>query len=227
MTQQTIPPREAAPRDRQERPSLRSVVSGAIHNLYRQLSAEDSGQASAARAALSRLRRAVGRTPKQDPMAWSVTLEQTVPLLTEWSDAAGDEPTPQEYGAFTALTLYAMHQQGNRQPMHSSEHDFSFAVGELARISESDSIKPRFDALIAATAPAARAYHLRTLVSLLSSKGIPLDYGRLAEDLSVLQRPDRSHGVVLRWGRGFAVGFMPPKKQKEEQDADKEPRKTA
>lgn len=208
-------PQEQSTSNPQETPekaaTLYSVVSRTVQTLYRQLSGENTRYAASTRATLSRLRQAVGRTPEQDPLAWSVVLDQVVPDLPEHLLGRGDAASPSETGAFLALTLYALHQRGNSASMHTSRTDLGYAVGRLAQKTDSGSIKPRFDALMAARTPAATAYQLRSLISLLSSAEIPLDYGRLAEDLAALRNPVRRQGVLLRWGRGFARGYQEKK----------------
>lgn len=187
--------------------SLRAVVARTIHVLYQQQTGENPGLAAAARATLARLRHAVGRTPEKDPLAWSVVLEQVLPDFPEKFQWKKDEPTPEESAAFTALTLYALHQRGNTQPMYESGMELGRSVGRLAHGAGSGSIKPRFDALMAARTDAALAYQLRSLIALLSSHGIPTDHAQLAEDLVRLKLPSRRDGVLLRWGREFARGY--------------------
>lgn len=198
-----VPEGGAASRD----PSLRAVVGRAIRILYLQQNGDNPGHAAAARATLARLRQAVGRTPEKDPLAWSVVLEQVLPDFPEKFMWKKDEPTAEESAAFTALTLYALHQRGNQQPMYESGMDLGRSVGRLAHEGGSGSIKPRFDALMAARTDAALAYQLRSLIALLSSHGIPTDHAQLAQDLVLLKRPGRRDGVLLRWGREFARGY--------------------
>ena len=164
-------------------------------------------QAASSRAALARLRQAVGRTPEKDPLAWSVVLEQIVPDFPARFLGQSDEPSPQESATFTALTLYALHQRGNTQRMYEPDMALGRSMGRLAHGAGSGSIKPRFDALMAARTDAALAYHLRTLTALLSSHGIPTDHALLAENLVKLKNPSRRDGVLLRWGREFARGY--------------------
>lgn len=189
------------------KPSLRAIVGRTICALYQQQSGENPGHAAAARATLARLRQAVGRTPEKDPLAWSVVLEQVLPDFPTRFLGRGDEPSPQESAAFIALTLYALHQRGNTQLMYEPKMNLGRSVGRLAHSAGSDSIKPRFDALMAARTDAALAYQLRSLIALLSSHNIAADHAWLAEDLVKLKRPSRRDGVLLRWGREFALGY--------------------
>ena len=45
-----------------------------------------------------------------------------------------------------------------------------------------------------------RLLQIRSLVSLLRSKELACDYGKLASDLRALMNPKRRPGVLLRWG---------------------------
>lgn len=101
-------PQEQSTSNPQETPekaaTLYSVVSRTVQTLYRQLSGEDSRYAASARATLSRLRQAVGRTPEQDPLAWSVVLDQVVPDLPKHLLGRGDAASPSSLGASCTRT---------------------------------------------------------------------------------------------------------------------------
>ena len=47
------------------------------------------------------------------------------------------------------------------------------------------------------------SYHLRKIVYLLKSEKIPLDYGKLATDLYLLQYDEYASSVKLQWARDF------------------------
>ena len=119
-----------------------------------------------------------------------------------------DEPSRAEWAAYTALTCYAVHQQSQSRPMHVPGTSFGEAVGRLVPRT-SESVKARFDALLTAAGFPAVRYHLRSLVTLLRSEGIPFDYGRFAEDLARLQDPRARDRVLLAWGRDYVKGRHP------------------
>ena len=47
------------------------------------------------------------------------------------------------------------------------------------------------------------AVHIRGIVQLLKSAGIPLDYVKLAEDLYVLQIPEAKSRICLKWAEDY------------------------
>jgi len=79
----------------------------------------------------------------------------------------------------------------------------------LVARSDSESLKPRFDAMVLASDPTARAIHMRSLIALLRGQELGFDYGGLAADLRSLERPDRRSRVLMRWGRDFARAARP------------------
>lgn len=111
-----------------------------------------------------------------------------------------------EQAVFDALVLFAVHQQSRRAPMHHPGVSVGDAVRRLAHEPGSTreldpAVMRRFHAMGTATNHARRVDLLRSLVTLLRSRDIPLDYGRLSRDLYLVQRPASSGGVLLRWAR--------------------------
>ncbi|GAA2833676.1 type I-E CRISPR-associated protein Cse2/CasB [Crossiella cryophila] len=156
---------------------------------------------SAEVAALARLRRAVGKP------AGSVADVQRYTLSPAFaSPDAGDDPTPGEIAAHTALTLYATHQQSRGKRMHQRGRRLGAAVRQLHPQEPTDPPSPvlrRFQTLGTSESFTELLHHLRGLVQLLRSQDIALDYGLLAEELLRWQRPDGAASVRLRWGRDF------------------------
>lgn len=204
----TVPPEttqvEASP------PSLRRAVSSAAHRLQHGLLSQDPRLEARSRSVLSQLRRAATTDPGADPFGWWAVSEEVLGDLPAGEAGRGDEPSTTEWAAFTAITLFAVHQQSQQAPMHTSGVDLGKAVGTLRRRTASGSVKQRLDAVMLAPTPHALRYHLRSLITLLASHGIGLDYGRLAEDLRALRHPRSRPGVVVRWGRGYAAGLQSP-----------------
>ena len=159
---------------------------------------------------LANLRRGIGKHPGSVPEIFEITLdgmpEQYVNASMEASDA--------EWAAHTALTLFALHQQGcdiKIKCMNQEGTPFGKAIRKLAS-NEDDlpRVKKRFDSFVTSENKEETAYHLRGLVQLLKSGEIPLDYPALAEDLyKFIKYPDN---VRLKWGRDFY------RYQKEEKD---------
>jgi CRISPR system Cascade subunit CasB len=104
-----------------------------------------------------------------------------------------------------ALTLYAIHQQSQTASMHRAGYGLGRSVRALVLPDKSNekAVRRRFEALGTASTFAELMGHARGLVRQLRSAAVPLDYGRLADDLAALQDPTAAAGVRLRWGREY------------------------
>lgn len=180
-------------------PEKQSFYNSIATALYKLQAAYERGD----RATLATLRKAAGKTPEKDPLAWSYALDTLLPDFAY--TGTKDEANNAERAAFTALSLYALHQRSLGRPMHLvGKKSLGTAVAELTVLSGSKSIKSRLDALMVARTSSAISYHLRSLISLLHTYEIPLDYAQLASDLWALHTPSQREGVILRWGRDYA-----------------------
>lgn len=158
-----------------------------------------------ARGRLAVLRRSAGATPEQHPLTLQDVLDALSPMLDPDLLGHGDSASPSERAAYQAMTLFALHMQSARAPMHVYGRSVGQAVGLLRARSASGSLKPRFDAMLAARDERSRLQHARSLITLLRGEAIGLDYGRFAQDLRTLAGPHRA-GVLLRWSRDVATG---------------------
>ena len=174
---------------------------------------------SAVRAALARLRRGIGKAPGSMPELWEATLKD----LPQELIGKGQDPSYGEWAVHTALTLFALHQQGKDLKLQCMNKDGEFLGISLRKLVSDDEeekrIKRRFDAASTSSSMEEFSHHLRGLIQLLKAKSIPLDYPALAEDLYWLQMPNARDSVRLRWGRDF---YRPLKTD----DADSENEKT-
>ena len=149
------------------------------------------------RAELAKLRRGVGHRPGELPALWGSFL-----LGMPEGFQGKNGPSHAEWAVYLALTLYAVHQQGNDRPMNCPGNTLGRAVRQLAERNagkdwEESSVLRRF------------SHHLRGMVQLLSAAkdgAIPLDYPQLAVDLYGLQCTDPRYtqipaNVRLRWGQ--------------------------
>ena len=165
------------------------------------------------KAALANLRRGVGRLPGELPELWGSFLQD---MPQEFFSRSG-EPTAAEWAVYSALTLYAMHQQGHETPMCIQGEGLGRAVRRLSDRKGEDpqdsGAYRRFCALITAGSMEELSHHLRGLIQLLSSEGLALDYPQLALDLYLLQLTDSASRVKLRWGQEY---FYQPKDDAEE-----------
>lgn len=168
------------------------------------------GNSPWSRGMLAKMRRGVGKPPGSVPEIWEVTLEGTP---ENWHSRYGS-PSYAEVAIHTALTLYAIHQQGKDSPMNVCGKDergnrigdsFGGAVGRLILPDGGNehSVKRRFDAAATATDFRELAHHTRSLVQLLRASSITMDYPIFARDLYQYQFEDGADAVRLRWGQDF------------------------
>lgn len=185
---------------------LQRFVVAKVMRLYHQ----KSNGVSAATAQLAQLRRGVGALPFQYPELLGIILEKEdgTEGIPEQYRGRGDQPSNAESAAYTALTLFALHQQSQNQPMHDAEVSFGNAVGKLVG-DTTTSMKKRFDSLLTAQTENARQHYLRSLITLLRSEGIAFDYGRFAVDYMRLLNPATRQKVMYRWNRDFSYGLIP------------------
>lgn len=187
--------------------ALRKAVSLTCHRLQDHFFMPyDSPQSHLARAQLAELRKSSSLNIMDNPLALGKVLFIMSGDFVEKLAGKTDEPSPSEQAAFAALTLFGLHMQSATKPMHTAEVSFARACGKLYATGTSDSIKSRVDAMLLARDEKSRLLQIRSLVSLLRSKELPCDYGKLASDLRALMNPKRRPGVQLRWGRDFANG---------------------
>ena len=174
------------------------------------------------RAELAQLRRGVGRRPGERPDLWGYFLEELPEEL--WGR---DEPSAAEWAIYTALTLFALHQQGvNRadELMDQQGKSLGGAVRQLAERSAEEqdwtksSVLRRFNALATADSMPEVSHYLRGMIQLLRREKIPLDYPQLAVDLYQYQFIDSMANVRLRWGQDLYANADGKTKEKEKEN---------
>ena len=158
---------------------------------------------SATRTMLANLRRGISEAPGSVPALWEITFNG----LPESLHGSDEKPSKGEWSVHTALTLYALHQQGKemkQQPMSQEGVSLGKSLRRLINNEDDEKrVKRRFDAAATSDSLEEFSHHLRGLVQLLKSQNVPLDYPALAEDLYWFQNPDYRDSVRLRWGRDF------------------------
>lgn len=172
------------------------------------------------RAELAELRRGIGHQPGELPALWGRLLEQ----LPEncWGK---NGPSEAEWAVYLALTLCALHQQGESGlTMNQKDHPLGQAVRQLAEATTPNgsdwtesSVLRRFNALATADSMPEVAHHLRGMIQLLRREKIPLDYPQLAAELYQFQFPEGAAKVRLQWGRElYRMNVEPDEKQEKE-----------
>jgi CRISPR system Cascade subunit CasB len=170
---------------------------------YKIMQMVESQNLSMVRSTLARLRRGVGSKPGSRPEIWDITLRD-IPeaLVGRW-----DNPSDAEWAVHTALTLFALHQQGKdikSQCMSRDGYPLGTALRKLVRDDDDENrIKRRFDKVATADSMEEISHHLRGLIQLMKAEDIPLDYPGLAEDLFRFQNPDLRDNIRLKWGREY------------------------
>ena len=163
---------------------------------------------SSGKAMLANLRRGVGREPGELPQLFGILLSDMPEDFWSKSGTA----TKEEWVCYTALTLYALHQQGydaKSQHMHTDEGvSLGKAMYKLAASYDGDPnaeqrVVQKMRILATSADVKELSHHLRGIVQLLKANGISLNYKRLSGDLYEMQFPDGKRKVCLRWGQDF------------------------
>lgn len=137
--------------------------------------------------------------------------------LSYGEDDRGGELSYMEQAIFTAIQMYAIHQQSNVESVLKFGNDdenesiekknkYKANIGDALatlRSDESESIDKRFNAMITATNFNKLSYHLRQMIKILKSKSeAKVDYAKLAEDLYWFMI-GRKEEVRLSWARSY------------------------
>lgn len=157
------------------------------------------------KASLAQLRRGVGKQPGELPELWGEFLQD----LPEELMSNNDETSREEWAVYTALTLFALHQQGHSEPMNAEgdENHLGRAVRKLVHSEgdQSNEERVKFKLGLAASSDdmTELSYRLRTLVNLLSGENIKLDYAELAKDIFLFQSENYADKIRMKWGRDY------------------------
>lgn len=159
--------------------------------------------------AAARCRRGLGKPPMEVPEMWEYCMPvvMTIPEDGPWRRRI-------EQATHHTLTLYAVHQQSQRDSMHkmtargehgsaAERHSVGSACRRLYEETSSEGVRRRFLAAATAQSVPELAGHLRRLVTLLRGEKIPLDYVALFRDITDWPDPGRRARVRRRWGLDF------------------------
>ena len=163
---------------------------------------DKSLELSGSKALLAQLRRGIGKKPGELPELWGIFLNS----LPEELMSKSSEPSYAEWAIYTALTLFALHQQGHSEPMNSEgeENHLGRAVRKLIHNEdEEENIRLKFSIAACYDDITELSYRLKTIVKLLSNEDIKLDYVDLAEDLFLFQIKEFDSKIRLKWGQDF------------------------
>ena len=178
---------------------------------------DDNAQAVAA---IAQLAHAVGHEVGADPaiIAWTVPNMHDTNIYPH-GVRPSDGPTDEERAAHAAVTLFAVHQQSQRnQPMHVDAYiSLGRAVGGMAIGNFNEKgIRSTFDKLQTASSWTEMVRHARHLIALLKREDLPINYGLFAQDLMQLQQSrTKANAVRLRWGRDYLSAYASGKNEPE------------
>ena len=153
------------------------------------------------RAQLAQLRHGLGKAPGELPELWGILFQEIPDELCGKSRASDAE-----WAIYTALTLYAFHQQGNSASVLGDSITIGHAAAGLVRREDDvDRIRKRLNSIVGAQTSEEMAYQLRGLIQLIRSADslIRIDYAGLARELYLLHFPERAKNIKLGWGRDF------------------------
>lgn len=169
------------------------------------------------KAALARLRRSVGKEYGTIPEV----LEYVLPEHELCGYPAKERQI--EIALYTALTLYAFHQQGRAECVSdgleendkavSNRNTFGHAIRRLSSVAKNpEGVLRRFNQVLTANDLLELSTHARGLISLLKQSRLALDYPLLATDFYYFQQAETRRSVVLSWGRDY---YMNKRKEEE------------
>jgi len=144
-----------------------------------------------------------------------------IPNLLEYVMLPGNDESCKmqqaEKAVYTAITLYAFHQQGSAEFVgtkhnaqgeageENSRKSFGAAVKQLVSANQDNknAVTRRLDQVLTSKDLTELAIHARALIGQMKQAGIHLDYGMFAKDLFWFQQPDYRRNVILKWGKDY------------------------
>ena len=154
------------------------------------------------KAMLANLRRGAVKASGELPELWGIFLNG----IPDEMLSRNGEPTKAEWAIYIALTMFALHQQGNSESVHKDGLSFGRAAAMLMNEQTDDErerVLRRFGPAVTANDMYELSHHMRCLIELMRSKGIKLDYVMLARDIYDYQFSAGKKKVQLRWGQDF------------------------
>lgn len=171
--------------------------------VYKRITAMgNSLESGKTKADLAQLRRGVGKKPGELPELWGMIFKD----LPEELMSKGNEPSFAEWAIYTALTLFAIHQQGNSESVNSDDSDARFgrAVRKLVHDEDSEErIRFKLGVVALSDDMAELSYRMKTVIRLLNAENIKLNYVDLAADLYAFQFESMTDSVRLKWAQDF------------------------
>ena len=151
------------------------------------------------KATLAKIRKTLGKPLSEATEMWPILFKN----LPEEFLSFYQQPSYEELAIYTALQLYALHQQGVSTSVMLDENIGS-ALGKLRKEDDTTAIDRRFNTMITSSTFEELTYHLRHLISLLKveSPMIQVNYADLANDLYWFLNNGQEN-VRLNWARAY------------------------
>mgnify|MGYP003589708793 CR=1 FL=1 len=154
---------------------------------------------------LAKLRRGVGKKLGEIPELLEFVLPADSIVKSPQQETAAEK------AIYTALTLYAFHQQGHEDCVNKDveKSGYNSSFGHAVRnLIENDktreiAITRRFNTVLTAKDMTEWAVHARGLIGLFKNANISLDYSKLAVELYWFQQDEYRRNVILQWGRDY------------------------
>lgn len=148
---------------------------------------------------LANMRRGVGKALGELPELWGLIFDRMPDELL-----GNQRHSDAEWAVYSALTLYALHQQGSEESVQAADISVGTAAACLVKSEDdTDRILKRLNLVATAVSQNDLAYHLRGLIQLLKGESAKLDYARLAKELYLFRYPEYANEIKLSWGRDF------------------------
>lgn len=159
------------------------------------------------KARLAELRHGIGSVPGSFPTLWGMIFEN----LPESMLGKYGKPSKEEWAIYDALTLYALHQQGqdvktsnmNIKDVSLGKAACKLVYAEGGTDDDRERVSRRFNQIALASDIETLTYYLRTFIPLLRGAGIGLDYPMLARDIYLCQTENGKAEVRLKWGQDY------------------------
>ena len=162
---------------------------------------------STVKARLAELRHGAGNAPGEIPTLWGMIFDE----LPEEMLGRYGKPSSAEWAIYDAMTIYAVHQQGN-DPETNNMNVKGISLGKAAcdlvfakdgTEDDRERVSRRFYPIVLAADIETFTYYLRTFIPLLRGAGIGLDYAMLARDIYLCQSESGRSSVQIRWGQDY------------------------
>ena len=156
------------------------------------------------KATLAKIRKTLGKPLSEATEMWPILFKN----LPEEFLSSYQQPSYEELAIYTALQLYALHQQGVSTSVMLDDskpyENIGSALGKLRKEDDTTSIDRRFNTMITSSTFEELTYHLRHLISLLKveSPVIQVNYSGLANDLYWFLNNSQEN-VRLNWAIAY------------------------